>query len=518
LPGAPNVVPSLIASLASASLFAVAQNVPGWSWVSLLCLVPLCAVVDSQRFFLCWAAFGTFGLVGGLSTVWWISNTGPGYAWVVLLVGVHTALWYVLIPVCCRFFPVRNSAAALLAVPVAIWLAEVGERLLLFQVPPVTLGQPLVEWGPVAQLGAIGGPESLSFLAAAVSVSIGLSFRVCGWGCRLGGLIQVLVVVLLAFGAGLLPVLDPASATVLRVGLVQPGIRQREKWDDGKRQSTLHRMNKLIDSAAASGADIVILPETAVAGLVRYDPELTAFVKNAVSRTLKPLLFGSLDRSADSAELYNVAVLVTPYDTVTFYRKQRLVPITERALSLPGWGRLLNRGGPQDFTAGKERTTFELTLQDVRFGALICFEDMFPELTRQSALAGAQFLVALVNTEPFDGTPGPLQHLRRARLAAIAAGLPVVRATNSGISGVIDEHGRMADAMPVASQNAGEFRVVELRTGSVSTPYRALGDSCAPAAAGILFVLAYGANLVLRPPRLRAELASSPPGKQTKSF
>lgn len=503
MPGARNVVPSLIASLASASLFALAQNVPGWSWASLLCLAPLCVAVDSQRFFLCWTAFGTFGMLGAFSTVWWISRTGPGYSWVVLVVGIHTALWYALIPASCRLFPGRTPAAGLLAVPAALWLAEVGQRLLLFRVPPVTLGQPLVEWGPLAQLAALAGPEALSFLAAAVSVSIGLLLRVCSRRCRLGGLIQVLVVALLAAGAGLLPALDPASGAVLRVGLLQPGIRQTEKWDDGRRPSALHRMNKLIDSAAASGADLLVLPETALAGLVRYDPELASFVRSAVSRTLKPLLFGSLDRSADSTELYNVAVLVTPYDTVTFYRKQRLVPITERVPSLPGWGRLFHRHGPQDFTPGNERTSLELTPQNLRFGALICFEDIFPELTRESARAGAQFLVALVNTEPFDGTPAPLQHVRRARLAAIAAGVPVIRATNSGISGVIDERGRLTDVLPVAGGDAGVFRVVELRPGSVSTPYRVLGDFCAPLATGILFVLAHGANLVFRASRPR---------------
>jgi apolipoprotein N-acyltransferase len=361
------------------------------------------------------------------------------------------------------------------------------------------LGQPLVDLPPVARVAALGGPEILSFLAAAVSVWLALLFRKSSSGSRWAGFVQGPLAAILAMAAvALVPAGGHNSAGTLRVGLVQPNIRQLDKWDDGKREATLSRLNVLVDRAAALGADVIILPETAVPGFVRYDSELGDFVKNAVARTLKPLLFGSLDRSDDAKEFYNVAALVTPYNTVTFYRKQRLVPITESALSLPWIGRLLDRNGPPDFTPGAERTQFQLLPQRLRFGAVICLEDMFPELARDSARGGADFMVALVNTEPFDKTPEPLQHLRRARLSAIAAGVTLIRATNSGISAVIDSDGVVLQAMPMQKEDGGDVMAVDVKCGAMPTLYDAIGDWPAPGVAGVFFVLAYGGMFAAR--------------------
>lgn len=72
---------------------------------------------------------------------------------------------------------------------------------------------------------------------------------------------------------------------------------------------------------------------------------------------------------------------------------------------------------------------------------MICIEDSRPELARDFATAGAQLLVAVINTEPFHGTALPLQHLGRTRLTSVAVGLPKVHCVNSGISCSIDRLG-----------------------------------------------------------------------------
>jgi hypothetical protein len=102
------------------------------------------------------------------------------------------------------------------------------------------------------------------------------------------------------------------------------------------------------------------------------------------------------------------------------------------------------RGGPETFAPGTRPTLFRLQ-SGVSFGALICFEDIFPDLVRGSAGLGADFVFVLINTERFNESSAPVQRLRRAQLTAAAVGLPMVRVTNSRISAFIDARGQVVD-------------------------------------------------------------------------
>jgi apolipoprotein N-acyltransferase len=227
-----------------------------------------------------------------------------------------------------------------------------------------------------------------------------------------------------------------------------------------------------IDRLPREEVELVALPETALPGFVRYDTPLADWARDVVIRTERPLLFGALDRSDSGAETYNASFMITPFGTVTVYRKLRLAPVAESLAFLgrlegwlEGWREI---GFPT--TPGAEVTLFRLR-DGTAFATPICYEDAFAELARRFANAGAQLLVSLIDTERLGDSIAE-QHLRRARLTAIAVGLPIVRVTNSASSSVIDRRGRTTERIR-ADQLHG---VLEAVLWSTATPYRRFGE------------------------------------------
>ena len=82
----------------------------------------------------------------------------------------------------------------------------------------------------------------------------------------------------------------------------------------------------------------------------------------------------------------------------------------------------------------------------VRAAPFICYEIIFPDLVAADS-AAADLIVNVTNDAWFGNTPGPYQHFRQAQIRAVETGLPVIRAANTGISGYIDAHGRIVEAL-----------------------------------------------------------------------
>jgi apolipoprotein N-acyltransferase len=124
------------------------------------------------------------------------------------------------------------------------------------------------------------------------------------------------------------------------------------------------------------------------------------------------------------------------------------------------------------FTPGSELTVFSIP-DKFSFSAAICLEDIFPDLARDLARTGSEAIIAQVDTESFRGTAQPLQHLRRARLTAVSAAIPMVRAANSGVSCSIDSRGRVLRVLPAQVPASG---TLPLRVAPDWSPYRWTGD------------------------------------------
>lgn len=201
--------------------------------------------------------------------------------------------------------------------------------------------------------------------------------------------------------------------------------------------------------------DLVALPEGSVPVDVMRSPTVVGRLQRLSDRVRAPVVFGGWARSP-SEELgttSNAAFVVGPEGLREgIYRKRRLVPAVE-------W---IPMGGENvGLVAGQDPGL--LSLGDDTWGVLICYEIIFPALTRDLAAGGAQALLNLSN-DAWYGSPGPgrlglEQHSLHAALRAVESGLPLLRVANTGRSFVALPSGRILDPTPIRESTARVFEV-----------------------------------------------------------
>jgi len=111
------------------------------------------------------------------------------------------------------------------------------------------------------------------------------------------------------------------------------------------------------------------------------------------------------------------------------------------------------------FLPGEKHKTLLLPGSALRAGVFICYESIFPEITRQLALLGASFLVNTTNDAWFGVTAAPYQHFAMVAVRAAETGRPVLRAANTGISGLIASTGRILRATDLLETTAFSVRL-----------------------------------------------------------
>lgn len=258
----------------------------------------------------------------------------------------------------------------------------------------------------------------------------------------------------------------PRSA--LQVGVVQPNIDQAIKWDAAFREETINRYDRLTDSLGKR-IDLVIWPEAATPFVYEREPLYQIELIAIANRASAPLLFGSPAVRYDADRkpyLLNSAYLLSPDGKLLGrYDKQHLVPFGEyiplKSSVLFFLDKLVE--GIGDFQAGPGPTilsfqagnTGEDTVKrNARFGVLICYEVIFPDLVRRIASNGAEFLVTITNDAWFGESSAPSQHFSMVVFRSVENHLAFARAANTGISGFIDPFGRIIEASPIFTQAA----------------------------------------------------------------
>ena len=263
------------------------------------------------------------------------------------------------------------------------------------------------------------------------------------------------------------------------VGLVQPNEGFREKWDPGHADSVVA---KLVDMSrqltAREPAQLLLWPEAAIPGYLQptWDSAIAGLARERHGPIFTGGIYGEYhaDRSYD---YYNAAYYFDstgrwrPYPV---YEKHYLVPVVERVpfvpakllQSVPGIGHW--SGG---FGRGRELPLYPSPLG--RFGAVICYESAFEDLSRAYRRAGADFLVNITNDAWYGRTAGPYQHAAHLVMRAIETRAGIARAANDGISEFVDPLGRTSSAtgLEVEALVAGP-----LRSSSVIPLYVRWGD------------------------------------------
>lgn len=461
---------------------------PAIAWVA---LVPLLVAVGSgvppARAF-------ALGLVAGLvhfaGTIYWIPAVLVDYgglprpaAWLVhgLLVA-YLALFPALFALTIGFLRQRLGVGGLLYAP-AVWvMTELGRIHLFTGFPWELVGYSQATVLPVAQVASLAGVLGLSALVVLVNAALAYTVVAQPRQWAPGAVTAVVVVASVAFGYWRLE----NSALVragepLRVAALQGNVAQDEKWDPARHEAILAGYLDQTRRAAADGARLIVWPEAAIPFPFERDPRGEA-IRRAVRETGAYALVGSTLISAGAeARFYNVAYMVDPAGTtVGVYQKQHLVPFGEyvplkRALSFVS--PLVETVA--DFSAGPGPRTLPIGRQPI--GAAICYEIIYPGLVRGLVRAGSTLLVTITNDAWYGRSAAAHQHFQQASLRAIEQGRYLVRAANTGISGVIDPYGRIR-ARTALFEPAIVVEDVRLIDGL--TLYGRIGDT--PAYAGAI--------------------------------
>ena len=228
----------------------------------------------------------------------------------------------------------------------------------------------------------------------------------------------------------------------VRLRLVQPDIDQARKWQRDERDLNFQKLLVLSSEPAEKPVTHVIWPETATAFFLTEDENAREAIASAIEGK-KALLTGVIQRKAGpygEPEYFNSLIAIdTKARVIAGYAKFHLVPFGEyvpfrsvlpfRAVAAVG-----------DFTPGEGLQTMRVPGLPP-FSPLVCYEAIFPgETARRDD--PPRFLLNITNDAWYEGTIGPYQHFTISRARAVEEGLPLVRAANKGISGVVDGYGR----------------------------------------------------------------------------
>jgi apolipoprotein N-acyltransferase len=284
-----------------------------------------------------------------------------------------------------------------------------------------------------------------------------------------------LVSVVYGYGQWRLATFESYQDQSFKVALVQGNVSQDTKWDPAFQQATLEKYVRLTKKIAKQQPDLVVWPETATPFYFLADRQNTKTLIREVQKLNTPLLFGSPAYRRKGAELrlYNRAYLLNGDGMVTgYYDKIHLVPFGEYV----PWkkvlffvDKLVQAAG--NFASGKKAVVLEVSA--ARVGVLICYEAIFPKLSRDLANSGANLLVNITNDAWFGRTSAPHQHLSMAVLRAVENRIPIARCANTGISAFIDVRGRI---LQVTGLYEDATLLSTLQLGKGKTIYTRYGD------------------------------------------
>lgn len=347
-----------------------------------------------------------------------------------------------------RLQPVWSWSGPVLLLPGLFVLFEWLRGWLFTGFPWLLLGYTQID-GPLAGFAPIVGVYGLSLLTA---ISGGLLWGLIRWSGR-GRLSAGTALASLWLGGLVLqsvpwtqPVGEPFKATVL-----QANIPQQLKWAPEARLDIIEAYVDL--TLEHLDADLILWPETAVPDFLHEvrQPLLEPLAQRAREEGLE-IVLGIPVLDLEQRRYYNGLLSIGSQEDL--YAKRHLVPFGE-FLPFKAWlGPLVDMFAipMSDFSSGTAPRPL-LTVGTRPVGASICYEDIFPDEVAQ-ALPEAQYLISVSNDAWFGDSLAPHQHLEMARMRALETGRDLVRATNTGISAIVDWRGRIIGEVPAFVRGA----------------------------------------------------------------
>ena len=279
------------------------------------------------------------------------------------------------------------------------------------------------------------------------------------------------------------------SGNEIKLSVLQGNI-DRQKKSDPKRHAThiMQTYTGLTRQAAADQPDLILWPEASTPGFVMKDLVLHKTISKMISEIKTPFLIGSSeypkfikDRPLRPEDVGNTALFFSSEGKfLGQYLKIHLVPFGESIPyeSVISWPGFIVPADKKTFEIpGKDYTLF--SLGDNKFGAVICWEVVFPQLFRSFVKSGASFMINLTNEGWFGDSAAPYQMAAIVAIRAVENRVPVARAANTGISCFIDAFGRITGMVKNSANKptyVEGYLTMPIRPSKEATFYTRHGD------------------------------------------
>jgi len=476
-----------------------------FSWLAWFAFVPLLISLRNLSFKKSFFLGFVTGVTHYITLVYWLIYTMRTYGhlpWylcvvVLLLFCAYLALYFAVFSAAASRLLAKPSVLFLM-IPV-FWVGlEYIRSFFLSGFPWELIGYSQFNTLHILQISDIFGVYGVSFLVALSNATIFIGFLYLtglNWqGAKITkklALFSISVFVfifILAWSYGSLRIesIDRlvAQSDSKRVAIVQGNIKQSEKWDKAFQLETIKKYTDLSHLAKKQKADLVVWPETAAPFYFLKDKPLSEMVIQGIADIPADFVIGSpcYERRNKRLEYYNSAYLIGSSGNVFGrYDKTHLVPFGEY-IPLKRWlpflGKIVEHVG--DFRPGKKGNT--LQWNNHKLGFLICYEIVFPDLSRAMAKNQAALLINITNDAWYGRTSAPYQHFSLAVFRAVENRRALVRSANTGISGFIDPVGRVVDSTDLFQNAVRTYIVPLINKTSFYTRFGDLFATCCMAA------------------------------------
>lgn len=241
----------------------------------------------------------------------------------------------------------------------------------------------------------------------------------------------------------------------VKLRIVQANIPQNMKWEEEWRYETVRKYLEMSRSNGFEDITHIIWPETALPFVISEDSPLLSGIATIVPKNGAVITGALRAEYADSGvikNMWNSLIVVSDNGKLySYYDKSHLVPFGEYVPFRDILPLEKITHGSVDFANGDGAKTISAPGLPI-FGGLVCYEVIFPGTVVEKKHP-PEVLINVTNDAWYGNTSGPYQHFQMARVRAVEEGIPLIRAANNGISGVIDAHGRVIGHTPLGKES-----------------------------------------------------------------
>jgi apolipoprotein N-acyltransferase len=437
------------AAVLSGLLFALAF--PPFEWAILLPLAPVPWIAalwrETSRFRALVSGF-LFGLAFWCASIPWISyvvthyggqNAVMGVVCLALLAAI-LAEWPAIVGWAAVACAPARSTWRIAAIPV-LWMATEHARSFVYGGFPWNLTATALYRHPVwLQSASLWGAYGVGGAALATSCLLAAS----AVRRRLAPLAAAALWVLALGALGAVRLSGPAELSpAISVALLQPNLHEEDRAADAAR--TYGVVLGEARQAASRGPALIVLPESALPVYWETSVTLRRDLSDLAARGSR-VLFNDVETAADGRS-YNVARLLGPSGLAEpSYRKVHLVPFGEY-VPLPRVFFFVRQVSSEIGAFAAASRPELLVSGDLRLGMGVCYEITYPSLVREEVARGANLLATISNDSWYGKAGAQAQHFAGAVLRSVETGRFLVRAAITGISGIVDDCGRIREEL-----------------------------------------------------------------------